>query len=52
MRSEAYKVLTEQLFIDDEKIQKLRLNTISFKELYKHPYLSYAQTNSIVKMRV
>ena len=52
MRSEAYKVLTEQLFIDDEKIQKLRLNTISFEELYKHPYLSYAQANSIVKMRM
>ena len=51
MRPEAYEVLTEHLFIDSEKIQKLRLNTISFEELYKHPYLGYAQANSIFKMR-
>ena len=51
MRPETYELLTEQVFIDSEKIQKLRLNTISFEELYKHPYLSYAQANSIVKMR-
>ena len=51
MRPETYEILTEQVFIDSDKIQKLRLNTISFEELYKHPYLSYAQANSIVKMR-
>ena len=45
------KKVHEQIFIDSDKIQKLRLNTISFEELYKHPYLSYAQANSIVKMR-
>ena len=51
MRPETYEALTEQLFIDSDKVKKLRLNTITFEDLYKHPYLSYAQTNSIVKMR-
>ena len=51
MRPEAYAVLTEKLFVDSDKIEKIRLNTITFEELYKHPYLSYAQANSIVKMR-
>tara|TARA_B100001287_G_scaffold276696_1_gene288771 strand:+ start:33 stop:365 length:333 start_codon:yes stop_codon:yes gene_type:complete len=51
MRPETYILLTEQLFVDSEEVQKLRLNTIAFEELYKHPYLSYAQANSIVKMR-
>ena len=51
MRPETYEALTEQLFIDSDKVQKLRLNTITFEDLYKHPYLSYAQANSIVKMR-
>ena len=51
MRPETYAALTEQLFVDSDKVQKLRLNAISFEELYRHPYLSYAQANSIVKMR-
>lgn len=51
MRPETYAVLTEKLFVDSDKIQKIQLNTITFEELYRHPYLSYAQANSIVKMR-
>ena len=51
MRPETYAVLTEKLFVDSDKIEKIRINSITFEELYKHPYLSYAQANSIVKMR-
>jgi DNA uptake protein ComE-like DNA-binding protein len=51
MRTETYEALTEQLVVDSEQTRKLRLNTVSFQELYEHPYLSYAQANSIIKMR-
>ena len=52
MRTETYEQLISQLVIDNENIRKIPLNTISFEDLYRHPYLSYAQANSIVKMRV
>lgn len=51
MRTETYEALTEQLVVDSDQTRKLRLNTVSFHELYEHPYLSYAQANSIIKMR-
>lgn len=52
MKIETYEQLISQLVIDNENIRKIPLNTISFEDLYRHPYLSYAQANSIVKMRV
>tara|TARA_B110000285_G_scaffold228895_1_gene292623 strand:- start:2140 stop:2742 length:603 start_codon:yes stop_codon:yes gene_type:complete len=52
MKTETYEQLISQLIIDSENIRKIALNTVSFDSLYAHPYLSYAQANSIVKMRL
>jgi competence ComEA-like helix-hairpin-helix protein len=51
--------LNEQLFnqinsfihADPSKIKKINLNTASFKEINKHPYISYEQTKKIVLYR-
>ena len=51
MKEETYQILMESLIIDTSTLQKIHLNTVSFEKLKNHPYLSYSQTNSIVKMR-
>jgi competence protein ComEA len=51
MKEETYQILMESLIIDTSTLQKVHLNTVSFEKLKNHPYLSYSQANSIVKMR-
>jgi DNA uptake protein ComE-like DNA-binding protein len=51
MKEETYQILIESLIIDTSTLQKIHLNTVSFEKLKNHPYLSYSQANSIVKMR-
>lgn len=51
MKEETYQILMESLIIDTSTLQKIHLNTVSFEKLKNHPYLSYSQANSIVKMR-
>ncbi|MDB4650075.1 helix-hairpin-helix domain-containing protein [Crocinitomicaceae bacterium] len=51
MKEETYQILMESLIIDTSTLQKIHLNTVSFEKLKIHPYLSYSQANSIVKMR-
>ena len=51
MKEETYQALMESLIIDTSTLQKIHLNTVSFEKLKNHPYLSYSQANSIVKMR-
>ena len=51
MKEETYQILMESLIIDTSTLQKIHLNTVNFEKLKNHPYLSYSQANSIVKMR-
>ena len=51
MKEETCQILMESLIIDTSTLQKIHLNTVSFEKLKNHPYLSYSQANSIVKMR-
>jgi DNA uptake protein ComE-like DNA-binding protein len=51
MKEETYQILMESLIIDTSTLQKIHFNTVSFEKLKNHPYLSYSQANSIVKMR-
>ena len=40
-----------QFVADKEDVQKININTITFKELLRHPYFSYSQTQLIINYR-
>jgi DNA uptake protein ComE-like DNA-binding protein len=40
-----------QLKVDSSLISKLNINTATFKELLRHPYLNYEQVKSLVRFR-
>lgn len=42
----------ESLIKVEGEVKKININTCSMEELKQHPYLRYAQANSIVKMRM
>lgn len=41
----------EQFEVSNESIQKIDINTVTFKELLSHPYFSYSQTQLIISFR-
>jgi DNA uptake protein ComE-like DNA-binding protein len=49
---EKFALIENQVIVDNSKIVKIDLNSVTAEELKKHPYLSWNQANSIVKMRV
>jgi len=51
MNEEIYTILCKHLDFSQPKIRKISINRASKEELAKHPYLDWAQANSIVKMR-
>ena len=51
MKEETYQILIESLIVDTSALKKIHVNTVSFEMLKTHPYLSYSQANSIVKIR-
>ena len=51
MKEETYQILIESLIVDTSALKKIHVNTVSFEMLKNHPYISYAQANSIVKIR-
>ena len=42
---------TSFLTIEKASVQRIRINTASFQELNKHPYISYKQAKVIVDIR-
>jgi len=40
-----------QLFLNTAAIRKIDINTASFEELKRHPYLSYKQINALIQYR-
>ena len=39
------------VYVENPRIEKLNLNTLPFRELLRHPYLSYEQVKAIVNRR-
>jgi len=51
LKEDLFNKIEEYINIDTLQIQKLNLNVIDFKNLNKHPYITYADTKSILKFR-
>ncbi len=51
MDSTRYQRINEHIEVDISKINRLNVNTATFKELLKHPYLSYEVVQNIVNFR-
>ena len=47
----AYNRISDHVFVASDSVKKLDLNTISFKELLKHPYFPYELTRSVILYR-
>ncbi|MCX6283360.1 MAG: helix-hairpin-helix domain-containing protein [Bacteroidetes bacterium] len=46
-----YNLIREQLVISSDSVRKLDINTVSFKELLRHPYFPYELTRSLILYR-
>lgn len=46
-----YKKVCDNIIIDTTLISSININTASFKELLKHPYLNYDEVKSIVNWK-
>lgn len=44
------KMIIDNISVKPEKIKKLNINKIEFKELLRHPYISYELTSQIFKL--
>ena len=51
LSKDTYNSINEFVMIDSSYIQKMNINTIEFKTLNKHPYITYLHTKSILKYR-
>jgi competence protein ComEA len=49
--SAKYEQIKDLVSIDASSIRKINVNTATFDELRKHPYLSYKQMNAIIQYR-
>lgn len=49
--SSNYQSVQKHFWVDSSKIQKINLNTATFKELLQHPYLDYYLVKEIVNHR-
>lgn len=43
--------IEDYMYVENPRIEKLNLNTLPFRELLRHPYLSYGQVKAIVNRR-
>ncbi|MGW8314213.1 MAG: helix-hairpin-helix domain-containing protein [Bacteroidales bacterium] len=48
---ETIRMLVERVFIDTLAIRKLNLDTVSFRQLLRHPYLGYEQVRTLIRYR-
>jgi competence ComEA-like helix-hairpin-helix protein len=46
-----FEELKNQVSVDPVTVQKINVNTATFDEMKKHPYLSYKQMNAIIQYR-
>lgn len=51
MKEELYNSIVQYITIDTTKIIKININTATFKELNKNPYIKYEGTKNIVNFR-
>ena len=51
MNLETYEILEKSCKLNTGAINKLNLNEVTVEELKNHPYLTWNQANSIIKMR-
>lgn len=51
LNSETYSLISSNIIIDTIRIQKININSASFKLLNGHPYIDYSDTKAIVKYR-
>lgn len=51
LNKETYNNIDDLIIIDAIHINKININTVEFKTLNKHPYMSYANTKAIFKYR-
>jgi len=49
--SEKYAGMQAQVSIDSSLIKKIHINTVTFEQLSRFPYLSYKQMNAIIQFR-
>ena len=49
--AEKYRDIADEVRIDNYSIKRLSINTITFDELRRFPYLSYKQANAIIQYR-
>lgn len=50
--SELYSKIENKIFLSDQNLNQIDINTATFDDLKVHPYISYKVANSIVKMRL
>ncbi len=46
-----YNLIREHIIITSDSVRKIDLNTVSFKELLKHPYFPYELTRALILYR-
>ncbi|OYZ54574.1 MAG: hypothetical protein B7Y19_04975, partial [Sphingobacteriales bacterium 24-40-4] len=46
-----YDQLKDLIKVNQELISKINLNTFTFEEIRRHPYLTYKQMNAIIQYR-
>jgi competence ComEA-like helix-hairpin-helix protein len=51
MDSTKFERIEDQLIVDSLSLAQINVNTATFKELLRHPYLNYNQTKAIVNYR-
>ena len=51
MDSIHYNLIRQNIIIKEDTVRRIDLNTITFKELLKHPYFPYELTRSLVIYR-
>ncbi|MDO8992069.1 MAG: helix-hairpin-helix domain-containing protein, partial [Daejeonella sp.] len=51
MDSVKYNQLKDLIQVNGELIIKINLNTFTFEEIKRHPYLTYKQMNAIIQYR-
>ena len=51
LKNDTYNTVNKLIRLDTAYIQKMNINTIEFKTLNKHPYITYSNTKSILKYR-
>jgi competence protein ComEA len=49
--SAKYEQLQSQVAVDNSMLQKININTATFDDLKRHPYLTYKQMNAIIQYR-